>query len=135
MRILIVDDQGGALDVVVSVLRALGFPDVHRVTSGEEGIAYLTAHRVDLIIVDLSCGSSKHVALARFLSEHEDPAVQEIPLILLSRPALGAEEIGEGASDVDPATGGTADTDSLMGQLTDIVGRAAVRDKKKRILH
>lgn len=135
VRILVVDDQAGALDVVVSVLRAFGFRDVHRVTSGEDGIAHLKAHRVDLIIVDLSHGSAKHMDLARFLSENENPSLQRIPMIMLTRPALGSQDPEVDSSGLGQITGATLTADSLLGRVADAVGIAVGNGKKKRVLH
>ena len=135
VRILVVDDRAGALDVVVTVLRAFGFREVHRVTSGDDGIAHLKSNRVDLIIVDLTYGSSKHLSLARFLSESKDPALQHVPMIMLTRPAQGAETLDIDSREIGQLTGAALSADSILDRVVDAIGLSVGPEKKKRVLH
>jgi two-component system cell cycle sensor histidine kinase/response regulator CckA len=50
--ILVVDDDADQRDFTTRTLRALGYM-VRAVSSGEEAVAYLTRHHVDLVILDL----------------------------------------------------------------------------------
>ena len=135
VRILVVDDRAGGLEIVATVLRAFGFRDVHRVTSGEDGIAHLRNHRVDLIIVDLSHGSSQHLTLARFLSESKDPALQQVPMIMLNRPATGTQDMVIDTGDMEQLTGATLTPGALLDRVANVVGMSGGRERKKRVLH
>ncbi len=135
-----VDDRAGALEIVATVLRAFGFREVHRVTSGEDGIAHLRAHRVDLIIVDLTHGSTQHLTLARFLSESKDPALQQVPMIMLNRPATGTQDSdidtsGINTGDMGQLTGATLTPGALLDRVANVVGMSVGRERKKRVLH
>ncbi len=50
--ILIVDDVQGQRDLAAEMLRQLNY-DVASVASGEEALAYLTEHQVDLLVLDM----------------------------------------------------------------------------------
>lgn len=130
-----VDDKAGALEIVATVLRAFGFREVHRVTSGKDGIAHLRVHRVDLIIVDLTHGSSKHLTLARFLSESDDPALQQVPMIMLNRPAAGTQDSDIDTGDIAQLTGATLTPGALLDRVAGVVGMSVGRERKKRVLH
>ena len=51
-RILAVDDEESQREIVSGILTKLGYA-VHAVSSGEEAVAYVKEHRVDLIVLDM----------------------------------------------------------------------------------
>jgi DNA-binding response OmpR family regulator len=52
MKVLVIEDNGDLRDLVRLALEAAGH-EVLTATHGQEGLAYLTGHPVDLVITDL----------------------------------------------------------------------------------
>jgi DNA-binding NtrC family response regulator len=83
-RVLLVDDEEAFLASMRKVLTRRGF-DVLTATSGEEGLALLTAHDIDVAIVDLKMpGLGGMEVLSQI--KREKPAVEVILLTGLGEP-------------------------------------------------
>jgi DNA-binding response OmpR family regulator len=52
MRVLVIEDNAGLRDIVRLALEGAGH-EVLTATHGQEGLAYLNGHRVDLVVTDL----------------------------------------------------------------------------------
>ena len=78
--ILVIDDDGAALETISHVLSALGVADVCEVTSAERALKILRARQFDLIIADYRLGGMDGV---EFL-ERLRAAGNQTPLLLLS---------------------------------------------------
>jgi two-component system chemotaxis response regulator CheY len=56
MNVLIVDDSGVMRAMIIKTLRMTGLPlgDIHQAGNGEEGLAALEEHWIDLVIADIN---------------------------------------------------------------------------------
>ncbi|QPF75486.1 response regulator [Roseateles sp. DAIF2] len=80
-RILAVDDSPTFLAELASMLRDEGY-DVLAARSGEQALEMLAAQGVDCVLMDLKMPGMGGQAACRFIKE--DPALRDIPLILLT---------------------------------------------------
>lgn len=98
-RILAVDDSPTYLASIVEELQRDGY-DVVSATSGEEGIAMLTAQAIDCILLDLQMPGLSGIETCQRVKAA--PGIREIPLIVLTgredREAM-IEALGSGADD------------------------------------
>ncbi len=84
-RILVVDDNEAGQLLVCSVLQLQGFR-VESAGSAAEVLERLSAHRPDLILMDVQLPGQDGLALTRQLKE--DPATAAIPIVALTAHAM-----------------------------------------------
>ncbi|HEX9549957.1 MAG TPA: response regulator [Candidatus Limnocylindrales bacterium] len=89
VRILAVDDEPAALDMLSQTLRPAGF-DIVRAESGMAAIAVARAERPDLVICDLVMPDLDGFGVVAALKA--DPATATIPIIILTGYDLTAED-------------------------------------------
>ncbi|HBB35238.1 MAG TPA: response regulator [Cyanobacteria bacterium UBA8803] len=84
-RILIVDDESHIIEVVRTCLEMLGGWDVISATSGREGLVKAQVECPDAILLDVMMPEMDGFVFLRQL--HSNPAIQNIPVILLTAKA------------------------------------------------
>ncbi len=98
--VLIVDDEFGLADIAADLLRDVGY-DVVIAINGKAGLASLSTHPVDLVIVDLMMpvmDGPEMIARMR-----ADPALARIPVILMTAlPEAIKSDTGANATLVKP---------------------------------
>jgi signal transduction histidine kinase/CheY-like chemotaxis protein len=89
IRVLAVDDEPAALDMLTEMLRPAGF-DVVRAGSGMSAVQIARAERPDLVICDLVMPDLDGFGVVAALKA--DPATAEIPIIILTGHDLSAAD-------------------------------------------
>lgn len=79
--ILVVEDEKDIQNLVYRILVSNGF-EVHRASSGEEGLVMASQINPDLIILDLMMPGLSGLEVCRLLKQH--PVKKDIPIIILS---------------------------------------------------
>ena len=98
-HILVVEDDHDIADLIVHYLQNAGHT-THRLTSGAEVMAYLAAHTVDLVVLDLMLPGLGGMDVCRAM--RANPSVSRIPIIMLTARGDEADRVAgldEGADD------------------------------------
>lgn len=90
-HILLIDDEADIREVAGMSLEAIGGWRVSSATCGEEGIAKAIAEKPDVILCDVMMPDIDGPATYKRLQE--DPATQEIPVILLTARVQRADRL------------------------------------------
>jgi CheY-like chemotaxis protein len=88
-RVLVVDDNQDALDLVVAMIEKSGF-DIHTATSGLEALDQINEKRPDLLILDLMLPEMDGFEVVHRLSLNEQ--WRSIPVLVLTARDLSHEE-------------------------------------------
>jgi CheY-like chemotaxis protein len=87
--VLAIDDDPMALELTAAVLAPDGF-EVLRAGSGAEGIELARLEKPSLIILDLLMPGMDGFAVAAAL--RDDPATEQIPIVVLTSQSLSSED-------------------------------------------
>ncbi len=84
INVLIVDDSGVMRAMILKSMRMGGIPlgEIHQAGNGEEGLAALKEHKVDLVIVDINMPVMNGEEMIDHM--HDDPEFQKIPIVVIS---------------------------------------------------
>lgn len=97
-RILAVDDQEDNRRILRDLLTSAGY-EVIEATTGEEAVASASAHRPNLILMDIQLpGIDGYEATRRIKA---DPALRTIPLIVVTSYALSGDDAKAFAAGAD----------------------------------
>jgi len=88
-RILVVEDQEDNRQILRDLLGSVGY-DMIEAEDGEQAIAAATAHRPDLILMDIQLPVLDGYEATRRIKA--DPALQAIPIIVVTSYALSGDE-------------------------------------------
>ena len=81
-KILIIDDAEIDLDILESILNQVGFQNIIRASSGEEGVQLAEKHRPDLVMSDIMMPGIDGGEVRQRLKEN--PTTEGIPVIFTS---------------------------------------------------
>ncbi len=98
-HVLVVEDDSDIADLIVHYLRNAGHTS-HRLASGSDVMAYLAAHRVDLVILDLMLPGLGGMEVCGAM--RQDMATTAIPIIMLTARGDEADRVAgldQGADD------------------------------------
>ncbi|HVY07455.1 MAG TPA: response regulator [Burkholderiales bacterium] len=88
-RILVIEDQEDNRRIVRDLLTASGF-ELSEATTGEDGVAFATRDRPDLILMDIQLpGIDGYEATRRIKA---DPELKSIPIIVVTSYALSGDD-------------------------------------------
>ncbi len=87
LKVLIVDDNLTALDIIRRIIRSFGFKDDVAVT-GSEAIVKIREQKFDLVIMDWKMPNLDGIAATRIIRKYQSES--ELPIIMLT--AFGKEE-------------------------------------------
>ena len=84
MNVLIVDDSGVMRAMILKTLRMTGLPlgEVHQAGNGEEGLAVLDAHWIDLVIADINMPVMNGEEMIDRMQAN--PATRDTPTVVVS---------------------------------------------------
>ena len=84
LNILVVDDSAVMRSVIVKTLRMCGLPigEVHEAANGQEGLAAVDQHWIDLVLVDINMPVMNGEEMVRHLRARPD--ARELPIIVVS---------------------------------------------------
>jgi two-component system, OmpR family, alkaline phosphatase synthesis response regulator PhoP len=80
-QILVVEDEEDILELVAYNLAKTGY-EVHRATTGEEGLRVVYANKPDLVVLDLMLPEIDGLEVCRRIKR--DPRTREIPIVMLT---------------------------------------------------
>ncbi len=80
-RILVVDDEVGALTLIGIMLERGGF-SVLKAKDGHDALAVLDQHLPDLIILDVMMPGMDGITLCRFIRQRDE--LRSVPILILS---------------------------------------------------
>jgi signal transduction histidine kinase/CheY-like chemotaxis protein len=119
-RVLVVDDDADALDLVVAMIEANGY-EISTATDGREALDEIARARPDAIVLDLMLPEMDGFEVVHRLSLN--PEWRDIPVILLTARDLSHEE--RRALDIGTARiiqKGNFSRDELLGEIAQLVG-------------
>ena len=90
LRVLVIDDEPHIVKVIRKQLEIAGF-EVSAAGDGSEGLAAVRAWRPDLVILDILLPGMDGYAVCEALKR--DPALRQIPVLMLTAKALPAEQV------------------------------------------
>jgi CheY-like chemotaxis protein len=94
--VLVVDDQGDIVDLIVDFLRDEGY-NVHGVTDGAAALAAIAAQPPAMILLDMFMPHMTGMELWEYLQRHE---LAGIPVVLMTASPSAAENLlAQGATD------------------------------------
>ena len=82
MPILVVDDNAATLDILVRLLRKIGFTEIDVAADGEAAISKMQRTKYKLVISDWQMEPTDGVALLQFIRSSEDHA--NMPFIMVT---------------------------------------------------
>lgn len=84
LNILIIDDSATTRTVIKKTLNLAGMPlgEIHEAGNGQEGLARLHEHWIDLVFVDVNMPVMNGVEFVQ--KKNEDPAHKGIPVVIVS---------------------------------------------------
>jgi two-component system cell cycle response regulator DivK len=89
-RILVIEDHEENRQILRDLFATVGYTLIEAAT-GDEGIALASAHRPDLILMDIQLpGMDGYEATRRIKA---DPALRRIPLIVVTSYALSGDDV------------------------------------------
>ncbi len=86
--VIIVEDEREAADMFAEMMRVTGF-DVHSLYSSTPAISTISAEKPDLVILDIMMPDISGLEVLRYM--RRDPALKEIPVILVSAKSMPAD--------------------------------------------
>ena len=89
-RILVVEDQEDNRRILRDLLASAGY-EMSEALTGEEGVAMARTHRPDLILMDVQLPKLDGYEATRRIKA--DPALQSIPIIMVTSYALSGDDI------------------------------------------
>jgi two-component system, cell cycle response regulator DivK len=89
-RILVVEDQEDNRRILRDLLASAGYEMLEALT-GEEGVAMARTHRPDLLLMDVQLPELDGYEATRRIKA--DPALQSIPIIMVTSYALSGDDI------------------------------------------
>ena len=89
-RILVVEDQEDNRRILRDLLASAGY-EMSEALTGEEGVAMARTHRPDLILMDVQLPKLDGYEATRRIKA--DPALQAIPIIVVTSYALSGDDI------------------------------------------
>jgi CheY-like chemotaxis protein len=122
-HILLVDDEDDVREVAAVSLQAIGGWRVSAAAGGAEGIAMARADRPDAILLDVMMPDLD--GPATFVQLQADPQTRDIPVILLTAKAHGADRRGFAALGVAGMLTKPFDPTKLSAQVTAILTGSA----------
>lgn len=81
---LLIDDNAFMRRLVRSLLRQFGFDDIHEAADGSEALLRVTERQFDVILCDWMMEPTDGYAFVRSLRQHAVPAVQTLPVVMLT---------------------------------------------------
>jgi signal transduction histidine kinase/DNA-binding response OmpR family regulator len=129
-RVLVVDDDPDALDLVVAMIEESGY-EIHTATNGREALDQITEARPDAIILDLMLPEMDGFEVVHRLSLN--PEWRSIPVILLTARDLSHEE--RRALDIGTARiiqKGNFSRDELLGEIRMVTAAAPAQAATRR---
>ena len=83
-NVLVVDDSAVMRKMIIRTLELTGLPlgQVHEAANGEEGLAVLDQHWVDVALVDINMPILDGEQMIRRV--REQPATQDLPIVIVS---------------------------------------------------
>jgi two-component system cell cycle response regulator DivK len=118
-RILAVDDQEDNRRILRDLLTAAGY-EVLEATTGEDAVAQAEAHRPDLILMDIQLpGIDGYEATRRIKA---NPALQAIPLIVVTSYALSGDEAKAMAAGADAYVSKPFSPRALLAKVREHLG-------------
>ena len=99
-QIIVMDDQGSMRGVFQAFLKDLGFTSVHCVVDGSEGLKYMEAHSVDMVICDWNMPKMNGLEVLQAIRNCED--TKTLPFLMVtssSELARVKEAASHGVSD------------------------------------
>lgn len=100
MKVLIIEDYPGDIELVQSRLKVIGC-EALVATTCDEGVVLARSEKPDLILSDLNFGAGPEEGLALVARLRSDPATAAIPLILHSVFISHAVDLTESPAKVD----------------------------------
>ena len=97
-RILVVDDQEDNRQILRDLLSSVGY-ELIEAEDGEQGLAAASAHRPDLILMDIQMPVLDGYDTTRRIKA--DPALRNIPVIAVTSYALSGDETKARAAGCD----------------------------------
>lgn len=84
LNVLVVDDSGVARTMIAKTLQLAGLPlgEVHQAANGQEGLAQLEKHWVDVVFVDINMPVMNGEEMIERI--RANPAWQDLPLVVVS---------------------------------------------------
>ena len=82
-RILIADDEAASRKLLALTLKAFGY-EVRTATNGAEAVEMAAAEPPDILLLDFQMPELNGVEVCAALRNHEDAALREIPIIMLT---------------------------------------------------
>src|SRR3989442_1756768 len=125
--VLVVDANAGLVTLIEKYLRRAGFQGEHALT-GAAGLAWLTAHTADLLLLDLNPGD---MTGEQFLHAVEDRG-QAVPFVVVTGHGEERRAVGmmkRGALDYLMKDG------TLLELLPAVVAQAPEQHDRRRLLH
>ena len=84
VHVLVIDSNVGIQTILLSLIRALGFPNIKLATDGVEARAMLPGVRPDLIICNLNFPASDGLDFANWLRNDVENPFTAVPIIMVS---------------------------------------------------
>lgn len=84
VHVLVIDDNVGMRTILLSVIRALGFPNIKLADDGSEARQMLASVRPDLIICNLNFPASDGLDFANWLRNDAENPFTAVPIIMVS---------------------------------------------------
>jgi signal transduction histidine kinase/ActR/RegA family two-component response regulator len=124
LRILLIDDNFDAADVLRQILEMLGH-SVEMAHTGEKGVTDAARMQPDAVIVDIGLPGMNGFEVARVLRDH--PATRSASLIALSGYSVSSMKNPQGTEDFDLYLEKPVAIDVLEAALEDVAPRKAER--------
>jgi sigma-B regulation protein RsbU (phosphoserine phosphatase) len=90
--VLVVDDDEGSRKLVARVLESVGF-DARLAADGDEALASISEEAPDVVLLDLQMPGLNGTDTCRALRAHKEPAIRELPVIMLTAQDDEAAEV------------------------------------------
>ena len=84
VHVLVIDSNVGNQTILLSIIRALGFPNIKLATDGVEARVMLPGVRPDLIICNLNLPASDGLDFANWLRNDVENPFTAVPIIMVS---------------------------------------------------
>jgi CheY-like chemotaxis protein len=109
IRFLVVDDNAHALNLVKTMLRGLGAPQVYDAKTPTQALELLRTEEIDIVILDYMLGDADGVEFLRHLRSDPKSPAPYVPVIMLTahterRRVEAARDAGANAFCTKPVT-------------------------------